>query len=65
MKLDGLTSLNKQLRIGKVHFNLSEHHGALNKPVKLYLHSGKVNGATVQFNISINNPELIKNLNMV
>ena len=64
MKCDGLMDNKKQHRIGKVHFNLSEHFGAVNKPVKLYLHSGKVTGATVDFNISICQPELIRSLDL-
>ena len=34
----------------------------MNKQVKLYLHSGKVNGAIVEFKISIGDPAEIKTL---
>ena len=39
--------------------NLSDHLGFINKNVSVHLHGGKINGCTVQFNISIGDQELV------
>ena len=57
IKIDGYTDSKQLMRLGKIHFDIAEHYGAVNKHVTFILLGAKYSASTIEFDVSVCDPQ--------
>jgi hypothetical protein len=59
IKIDGYTNSKQLMRLGKIHFDIAEHYGQVNKHVTLILQVAKYKASTIEFDVSVCDPQML------